>query len=116
MQLCSAARLPGKVEVRQPSCRVQGGRMPGPGDRGGEKQKPQNAGKTLRRLLKYMMEYGWIFFILLVIVGHVLNIAMCALGAFVHPLRLNFLEFFKNAGYEGGGRKYTPLAKENTNN
>ena len=40
--------------------------MPGPGDRGGEKQKPQNAGKTLRRLLKYMMEYGWIFFILLI--------------------------------------------------
>jgi V/A-type H+-transporting ATPase subunit I len=59
---------------------------------------------------------GWIFFVLLLIVGHVLNIAMCALGAFVHPLRLNFLEFFKNAGYEGAGRKYTPLAKENTNN
>ena len=52
---------------------------------------------------------NWIFFILIVVVGHVLNVAMCVLGAFVHPLRLNFLEFFKNSGYEGSGRKYNPL-------
>ena len=51
----------------------------------------------------------WIPFILLVLIGHTLNIAMCALGAFVHPLRLNFLEFFKNSGYEAGGRKFNPL-------
>ena len=51
----------------------------------------------------------WIPFILLVLVGHTLNIAMCALGAFVHPLRLNFLEFFKNAGYEANGRRFNPL-------
>ena len=52
---------------------------------------------------------GWIWFILIVVIGHVLNVAMCILGAFVHPLRLNFLEFFKNSGYEGTGRKYNPL-------
>lgn len=52
---------------------------------------------------------GWIAFILIVVVGHTLNVAMCVLGAFVHPLRLNFLEFFKNSGYEGSGRKYNPL-------
>ena len=52
---------------------------------------------------------NWIFFILIVIVGHTLNIAMAALGAFVHPLRLNFLEFFKNSGYEASGRNYNPL-------
>ncbi len=52
---------------------------------------------------------GWVWFILIVVIGHVLNIAMCILGAFVHPLRLNFLEFFKNSGYEGAGRKYKPL-------
>ena len=52
---------------------------------------------------------NWIWFILIVVIGHVLNIAMCVLGAFVHPLRLNFLEFFKNSGYEGTGRKYKPL-------
>ena len=54
----------------------------------------------------------WIPFILLVVVGHTLNIAMCALGAFVHPLRLNFLEFFKNSGYEATGRNYNPLKKQ----
>ena len=53
----------------------------------------------------------WLGFLLLVIFGHTLNIAMCALGAFVHPLRLNFLEFFKNAGYEAAGRNYNPLKK-----
>ena len=53
----------------------------------------------------------WIPFILLVLIGHTLNIAMCALGAFVHPLRLNFLEFFKNSGYEAVGRKFNPLTK-----
>lgn len=58
---------------------------------------------------------GWIAFILIVVIGHVLNVAMCVLGAFVHPLRLNFLEFFKNSGYEGTGRKYNPLT-ENINN
>ena len=54
---------------------------------------------------------GWIGFLLIVVIGHTLNIAMCALGAFVHPLRLNFLEFFKNSGYEAAGRKYNPLSK-----
>jgi V/A-type H+-transporting ATPase subunit I len=58
--------------------------------------------------------FGWVFFILIVTVGHSLNLAMCVLGAFVHPLRLNFLEFFKNSGYEGTGRKYNPLT-ENAN-
>ena len=52
---------------------------------------------------------NWVFFILIVLVGHTLNVAMCVLGAFVHPLRLNFLEFFKNSGYEGTGRRYKPL-------
>ncbi len=55
--------------------------------------------------------YGWIFFIMIVVVGHTLNLAMAALGAFVHPLRLNFLEFFKNSGYEGVGHKYNPIKK-----
>lgn len=54
---------------------------------------------------------GWVAFILIVVIGHTLNLAMAALGAFVHPLRLNFLEFFKNSGYEGVGRKYNPLIK-----
>ena len=54
----------------------------------------------------------WIFFIIIVVFGHVLNLAMCCLGAFVHPLRLNFLEFFKNSGYEGKGRMYRPITNK----
>lgn len=53
--------------------------------------------------------FNWVFFILIILIGHVLNMAMAVLGAFVHPLRLNFLEFFKNSGYEGGARIYDPL-------
>ena len=54
--------------------------------------------------------FGWLFFVVIVIIGHALNFAMCCLGAFVHPLRLNFLEFFKNSGYDGKGRSYQPLS------
>ena len=57
---------------------------------------------------------SWIPFLVIVIVGHTLNLVMAALGAFVHPLRLNFLEFFKNSGYEVSPRKYAPL-KHNKN-
>ena len=39
----------------------------------------------------------------------VLNIALSCLGAFVHPLRLTFVEFFKNSGYEGSGKAYNPM-------
>ncbi len=51
----------------------------------------------------------WIPFVIILLLGHTLNIAMSALGAFVHPLRLSFVEYFKNAGYEGKGEKYEPL-------
>ena len=50
---------------------------------------------------------------LILLVGHTLNLLMCCLGAFVHPLRLNFLEYFKNSGYEGMGAKYNPLKNNN---
>ena len=56
--------------------------------------------------------FGWIAFALIFLVGHALNLAMCCLGAFVHPLRLNFLEFFKNSGYEGKGRTYRPITNK----
>ena len=51
----------------------------------------------------------WIGFILIVTFGHVLNLLMACLGAFVHPLRLSFVEYFKNAGYEGSGKLYQPF-------
>ncbi len=51
----------------------------------------------------------WIPFVLILIVGHVINILLSSLGAFVHPMRLTFMEYFKNAGYEGKGSSYNPL-------
>ena len=57
--------------------------------------------------------FGWFTFALILVIGHALNLAMCCLGAFVHPLRLNFLEFFKNSGYDGKGRVYNPLSSNN---
>lgn len=54
---------------------------------------------------------NWVFCIVILIFGHVLNLAMACLGAFVHPLRLTFVEYFKNSGYEGTGAKYNPLVK-----
>ena len=48
----------------------------------------------------------------ILLIGHVLNILLSGLGAFVHPLRLTFVEYFKNAGYEGKGQMYQPFKKE----
>ncbi|MBQ5818102.1 MAG: ATPase V, partial [Bacteroidaceae bacterium] len=53
--------------------------------------------------------FGWVGFGLIIIIGHTLNIAMSCLSAFVHPLRLTFVEYFKNAGYEGKGVEYKPF-------
>ena len=55
--------------------------------------------------------WQWLPFILVLVVGHILNLAMSALGAFVHPLRLTFVEYFKNSGYEGKGTLYSPFKK-----
>ena len=54
---------------------------------------------------------GPILFIIVMVVGHGANIALSGLGAFVHPMRLTFVEFYKNAGFEGGGKKYNPYTQ-----
>jgi V/A-type H+-transporting ATPase subunit I len=53
---------------------------------------------------------GWLFCGLILVFGHTLNIAMSCLSAFVHPLRLTFVEYFKNSGYDGKGEEYKPFA------
>ncbi|WKN45596.1 V-type ATP synthase subunit I [Tunicatimonas pelagia] len=55
--------------------------------------------------------WGILLGILFLIAGHSLNFALAALGAFVHPLRLTFVEFYNNAQFEGGGVAYRPLRK-----
>ena len=54
---------------------------------------------------------GPIVMVLIFVIGHSINIFMNVLGAMVHPMRLTFVEFFKNSGYEGGGKEYSPFKK-----
>ncbi len=58
---------------------------------------------------------GPVIFILIIVIGHAANLAISSLGAFVHPMRLTFVEFYKNAGFKGGGKPYKPFAKQRNN-
>ncbi|MCK4905842.1 V-type ATP synthase subunit I [bacterium] len=49
--------------------------------------------------------------LLIIIVGHLFNIAINTLGAFVHTTRLQFVEFFSYF-FQGGGEAFQPLAQE----
>lgn len=50
--------------------------------------------------------------VLILLIGHSINLFMSTLSSFVHPMRLTFVEFYKNAGFEASQRAFTPLKKE----
>ncbi|MDR0364916.1 MAG: V-type ATP synthase subunit I [Bacteroidales bacterium] len=50
--------------------------------------------------------------VLILLFGHSINLFLCSLSGFVHPMRLTFVEFYNNAGFEGGGKPYNPFRKE----
>ena len=54
---------------------------------------------------------GTIVMVLILVFGHTMNIALSALSAFVHPMRLTFVEFYKNSGFVGGAKEYKPFKK-----
>ena len=54
---------------------------------------------------------GVVLFILIVVVGHTLNLAINALGAYVHTNRLEYVEFFSKF-YDGGGKPFTPFEEK----
>lgn len=51
----------------------------------------------------------WLPMVLILLAGHGITFALSMISAFVHPMRLTFVEFFKNADFEGGGKEYTPF-------
>ncbi len=54
---------------------------------------------------------GWVIAFFIIIGGHVFNIGINALGAFIHSSRLQFVEFFPKF-MEGGGLIFSPFKKE----
>ena len=54
---------------------------------------------------------GPLVMVIILVIGHSITIFMASLGAFVHPIRLTFVEFYKNAGFTGGGKAYKPFAE-----
>ena len=48
----------------------------------------------------------------ILLVGHAINLFMSTISSFVHPMRLTFVEFYKNAGFEMTTRAFEPLTKE----
>jgi len=51
----------------------------------------------------------WLPMLLILLAGHGINFGLCMISSFVHPIRLTFVEFFKNADFEGGGKAYNPF-------
>ncbi len=49
--------------------------------------------------------------LLILLVGHGINLFMSSISSFVHPMRLTFMEFYKNAGFEMAARHFEPLTK-----
>jgi V/A-type H+-transporting ATPase subunit I len=54
---------------------------------------------------------GQLVTLIILLIGHGLNLFMSTLSSMVHPLRLTFVEFYKNAGFEATSRTFDPLRK-----
>jgi V/A-type H+/Na+-transporting ATPase subunit I len=56
-----------------------------------------------------------VFTVLIMVAGHLLNFGLSALGAFVHTVRLTFVEFYGSLSFDGGGKPYIPFTGKTTN-
>ena len=52
-----------------------------------------------------------LFTILILVLGHTINFALAAIGSFVHPLRLTFVEFYNNLEFKGGAKPFKPFSR-----
>ena len=53
----------------------------------------------------------WLPMLLILLVGHALNIGLSMVSSLVHPMRLIYVEYYKNSEFEGGGTAYAPFRK-----
>ena len=51
--------------------------------------------------------FGFLAFVVVFVFGHSMNFGINMLGAYVHTVRLQYVEFFSKF-YEGGGRLFLP--------
>ena len=49
--------------------------------------------------------------VVVIIIGHVFNLAMNVLGAYIHDARLQYIEFFSRF-YTGDGELFAPLGSK----
>jgi len=52
---------------------------------------------------------GIVFMVVIFVIGHLVNIGLNALGAYVHTMRLQYVEMFSKF-YEGGGKEFEPFS------
>lgn len=52
---------------------------------------------------------GTIIMVVILIIGHAINIGLNALGSYVHTMRLQYVEMFSKF-YEGGGQEFEPFS------
>jgi len=69
---------------------------------------------VISQLMGNMIPFiGIVIMIILLLVLHTVNLGLQALGAAIHSLRLQYVEFF-NRFYEGGGQEFTPFKIKRT--
>ena len=65
---------------------------------------------VVAQIIPNMIPYiGFIFVPIILIITHLANLGIQSLGAGVHSLRLQYVEFF-NRFYEGGGKEFKPFS------
>lgn len=54
---------------------------------------------------------GYVIMVAILLIGHAFNLVVSTLGAFIHSMRLQLVEFFGKF-YEGGGKAFKPFKRE----
>ena len=57
-----------------------------------------------------------IVMVIILLLGHGINFGLCMISSLVHPMRLTYVEYFKNADFEGNGKEYQPFMVKEKNN